>query len=108
MAGASPDGLCGDDGLVEIKCMQPAGHLDLLLGAPIAKAHIMQMQFQLAVTGRQWVDYAAYNPSFPPHLQLFVKRIPRDDAMICELEKDTLKFLAEIDDKISQLARLAA
>lgn len=108
MAGASCDGLVSADGLVEIKCLGAAGHLDLLLGGGIPCAYTKQMQFQMAVTGRQWCDLAAYHPGFPPHLQLLIKRVYHDDAMISELEAETLKFLAEIDDKLMQLGRLAA
>ncbi len=108
MSGASPDGLCGETGLVEIKCMGAAGHLDLLLRGSIPNAHILQMQFQLATTGRMWCDYAAYNPSFPQHLQLYIKRLERDDAMIADLEAETLKFLVEIEEKLEKLKGLTA
>lgn len=106
MSGGSPDGLVAADGLIEIKCMQPAGHLDLLLGGSVAGAHEKQMQFLLAVTGRQWADYVAYNPSFPANLQLHVRRFLRDETMIADIEAEVVKFLAELDEKVTKLEKV--
>ena len=52
MAGASPDGLIGEDGLVEIKCPNTATHIDTLLTQTVPAKYITQMQFQMACTGR--------------------------------------------------------
>ena len=57
MAGCSPDGLVGDDGLVEIKCPNTATHLDILLTDKIDAEYIDQMQFQMACTGRAVVRF---------------------------------------------------
>src|SRR5690606_6597640 len=57
MSGASPDGLIGDDGLVEVKCPNTATHLDTLLGGAIPDKYLKQMQWQMACTGRQWCDF---------------------------------------------------
>ena len=51
---ASPDGLVSDDGLVEIKCPQPAQHLDTLLTETIADRYVVQMLWQMQCTGRRW------------------------------------------------------
>jgi putative phage-type endonuclease len=103
MSGASPDGYVGDDGLIEIKAPQPAGHLETLLSRKVPTKYVTQMMWQLAVTGRQFCDYVSFNPSFPPHLQLFVQRVHRDEAVISELEKQVLAFLAEVDRKVALL-----
>jgi putative phage-type endonuclease len=103
MAGASPDGLVGDDGLIEIKCPQTPAHLDLLLGHKIPQKYEQQMQFQMACTGRQWCDFVSFDPRLPPDLRLFIKSVPRDDAMITAMEKEVTDFLAELDAKIAHL-----
>ena len=102
-AGASPDGLVGDDGMLEMKCPQAAGHLALLLGGDIDLRYASQMQFQMACAGRLWCDFASFNPSFPPHLQLHVRRIKRDDELIATMEDEVRTFLIEVDRKIKQL-----
>ena len=103
MTGASPDGLIGDDGLLEIKCPQPATHLDTLLGQAVPEKYIKQIQWQLACTGRHWCDFASYQPSMPEHMRLFVQRVNRDDKLIEELEAEVIKFLAELDNKLASL-----
>lgn len=103
MAGASPDGYVGSDGLLEIKAPQPATHLETLLGGSIPKKYATQMLWQMASTGRAWVDFVSYCPSFPIHLQLFVRRLHRDSAAIAELEKEVRTFLADVDRKVAQL-----
>lgn len=102
-SGASPDGLCGNDGLVEIKCMGNSNHLNALLAEEIAGKYISQMQWQMACTERAWCDFAAFHPGFPSRMQLFVKRVPRDDRLIAEMEREVTTFLAELDEKINQL-----
>ncbi|MGE5566199.1 MAG: lambda exonuclease family protein [Parcubacteria group bacterium] len=104
MSGASPDGLVGDAGLIEIKCPNTATHLDTLLGEPIAQKYVTQMQWQMAVTGRSWCDFCSFDPRLPEHLQLYVQRVPRDVGLILELEHQVTDFLSEIDTKLAALA----
>ena len=103
MSGASPDGFVDADGLIEIKCPQQAAHLETLLTRKVPAKYVTQMMWQMAVTERQWCDFVSFNPTFPPHLQLFVQRVHRDEAMISELEKEVLAFLADVDRKVVQL-----
>ena len=105
-AHASPDGYVGSDGLVEIKAPISATHIDTLLTQKVPDKYVVQMLWQMSVTGRQWADYISFDPRCPPHLQLFVKRIPRDDVRIAELEKEVRSFLAEVDDTLAKLAKL--
>lgn len=100
---ASPDGLVGDDGLLEIKCAQSAGHLAALLGGSIPDKYVVQALWQMACTGRKWCDLAYYDPRMPEEMRLLVRRIERDDARIAELEKAVREFLAEVDRKIVDL-----
>lgn len=103
MAGASPDGLVGDDGLVEIKCPNTATHIATLRGAPIADKYVKQMQFQLACTGRRWCDYVSFDPRMPVEMQLHCVRVERDDAAIAEIEAAVTAFLAEVDAEVAEL-----
>jgi putative phage-type endonuclease len=103
MSGASPDGLVGDDGLVEIKAPMTATHIDYLLGEPIPDKYYLQMQWQLACTGRKWCDFCSYDPRLPEDMRIFIKRFPRDDAKIAHLEKEVTIFLREIETRISAL-----
>lgn len=103
MTGASPDGLIGLDGMIEIKCPLTATHLDTLASGKPAGKYVTQMQWQMACTGRQWCDFASYDPRLPEHLRLFVTRIERDPAFIAETEAEVIAFLAELDAKIADL-----
>jgi len=103
MAGCSPDGLVSDDGLVEIKAPNTATHLDTLLGSGIADKYHLQMQFQMACTGRQWCDFVSYDPRLPASMKLYVERITRDESLILQLEEAVSEFVTEIDRKVAAL-----
>ena len=105
MSGASPDGLVGGKGLVEIKCPNTATQIDTLLGTPIPGKYITQMQYQMACTGREWCDWASYDPRLPEAMRLLVRRVPRNDAMIDDLEKQVREFLQEIEQKVASLKK---
>jgi putative phage-type endonuclease len=106
MAGASPDGLVGDDGLLEIKCPNTATHIETLMSKTVPGNYNTQMRFQMACTGRQWCDFVSFDNRLPNELQLFVKRVPRDDKFIKQMEDEVVKFLNELDIKIAQLMDL--
>lgn len=105
-SGASPDGLVGGAGLVEIKCPNTATHIDTLLGQSIPAKYETQMQWQMACTGRQWCDFVSYDPRMPDSMRLFVCREARNDDMIKELTEEVGKFLAELDEKVASLTAL--
>jgi putative phage-type endonuclease len=107
MAGASPDGVVGWDGLLEIKCPNSATHIETLLGGKIESKYITQMQWQMACTGTLWCDFVSYDPRMPEHLAIWVKRVPRDDAMIEELESAVRAFLAEVASTVAALEAYA-
>jgi putative phage-type endonuclease len=106
MAGASPDGLVGDNGLLEIKCPNTATHIETLLSQTVPGKYNTQMQFQLASTGREWADFVSFDNRLPAELQLFVKRVPRDNMYIRLMEEEIVKFLNELDIKIAQLMEI--
>lgn len=101
-AGASPDGLVNDDGLVELKCPMSHTHLESILGG-IDDQYKVQVQWQMACTGAKWTDLCSFDPRFPAELQLVIKRFERDDAYIATLEKEVIKFLTELDDKLNKV-----
>ena len=101
--GASPDGLVGSEGLLEIKCPNTATHLETLLTETIPKKYVLQMQTQMACTGRAWCDFMSFDPRLPAELQAWIKRVDRDDAVIAEIENEARIFLAELDAKIDAL-----
>ncbi len=103
MFGCSPDGLVGDDGLVEIKAPNTATHLETLLTETVPGKYVTQMQVQMACTGRAWCDFASFDPRLPANMALFVRRIDRDVSLILELESEVAAFLAEIDAKVEAL-----
>ena len=102
---ASPDGLVGCSGLVEIKCPGESAHLATLMSSKMDRAYYFQAAWQMACTGRQWVDLVSYHPEFPAELQLYVERFRRDDAMIAELETAARVFLAEVEATVAELRR---
>ena len=106
MAGASPDGLVGEDGLLEIKCPNTATHIETLISKVVPGKYNTQMQFQMACTGRQWCDFVSFDNRLPAELQLFVKRVPRDEVFIRLIEAEIVQFLAELDDKINKLMKV--
>lgn len=105
---ASPDGLVGVDGLVEIKCPNSATHIETLKTGKVAKNYIYQMQWQMACTGRAWCDFVSYDPRMPEHLQLFVQRHERDDKLIAELEAKVQAFLDRVQDDLDALNQIEA
>ena len=106
MAGASPDGLVGEDGLVEIKCPNTATHIETLLSGEPDAEYVKQMQWQMACTSRAWCDFVSFDPRMPENLRLFIKRVERDDSQIAELEEEVRKFLAELEGKVLRLKGL--
>ncbi len=103
LSGCSPDGLIGGDGLIEIKCPYTATHIKTLRTGNIDGGYITQMQWQMACTGRQWCDYVSFDPRLEPRMQLFVKRVRRDGAVIAIYEREVMQFQRELDDVMADL-----
>lgn len=104
---ASPDGLVGDDGLIEIKCPASATHIETLKTGKIPTGYIYQMQWQMACADRQWCDFVSFDPRMPENLQLWIKRVPRDDKLIAELEAGVGAFLDGVRDDVAALQAMA-
>ena len=92
LVGCSPDGLVGDDGLIELKCPKPGTHLRWLSGGKVPRQHMIQVQGQLWVSGRAWVDFMSYHPGLPP---LIVRSEP-GEKMQAAFDEAIPAFIAEL------------
>jgi len=90
LIGCSPDGLVGDDGLVEIKCPAPHTHVGCLIDAKLPTAYIPQVQGALWVTGRRWCDFISYHPEMEP----LIVRVKRDEGYIAKMAMLIEAFVA--------------
>ena len=107
-AGASPDGLVGDEGMVEIKCPASSTALEVWLthaqgGNPVDAKYYAQMQWQMRCAGRSWCDYVVFDPRMPAKAQLFIFRVVRNDEWLKIAESEVVTFLAEVDAKVKSL-----
>ena len=100
---ASPDGAIGDQGLLELKCPEPAEHMRMLLGGKIKAAYETQADWQLACSERKWVDWCSFSPEFPIAMQLFKVRIYRDIGRIVALEAEVADFIREVKEAVEKL-----
>jgi putative phage-type endonuclease len=103
MSGASPDGLVGDDGMVEIKCPNTATHIETVLSNNIDNKYILQMMWQMRCTNRKWCDFVSFDPRMPEELQLKVIRVEFDQGTIDQIESEVKEFLSEVDKKVHKL-----
>lgn len=102
-SGCSPDGLIGEDGLVEIKRKIPAHHIEYIFKNRVPPEYVKQMTWQLAVTGRKWNDFCSYCPELPENMQLFICRLHRDEEAIKAMETAVIEFNASVDKMIEDL-----
>ena len=96
-AGASPDGLVGEDGLIEIKCLNIKNHNEIVKKQTLPKQYNLQIQFQLACTNRAWCDFVAYHPD--SHHSLYVKRVLPEYDLIKEIHEKAIIFVGEVEEK---------
>jgi hypothetical protein len=106
--GASPDGLIGTPGGLEMKCPHDEQvHIKTILtGMP--EEHTGQVQGNMLVTGREWWDFASYDPRQKESLRLYVQRIYRNETYIAKLLAGLLQFNAEVEAMIQRLEAKAA
>lgn len=107
-AGASPDGLVGDDGLIEIKCPNTATHIETLLNNKIDNKYILQMHWQMICTHRKWCDFVSYDPRMPEGLKYWCQRVERDSEIENAILDEVIKFDNETIAKVQSLKKLAA
>jgi putative phage-type endonuclease len=101
--GASPDGLVGSDGLVEIKCPNSATHIDTLLSEKVPVKYVTQMQVQMMCCQREWCDFVSFDPRLPGDMNFWMKRVWADEDRQKEIETEVRLFLLEAEDKLQKL-----
>lgn len=101
--GASPDGLIGNDGLIEIKCPTSSVHMEYMMSENTPQRYMYQMQWQMACTERAWCDFVSFDPRFSGEYQMFSMRVYRNQETIDELESEVVIFLEEVEIKYNQL-----
>ena len=106
MCGASPDGLVGEKGLIEIKCPNTSTHIETLINGTIDNKYMLQMQWQMACTDREWCDFVSFDPRMPEPLQLKIIRVPMNEALVVDLENQVEQFLNEVQEKVEFLNNL--
>jgi predicted phage-related endonuclease len=99
IAGASPDSLVGDVGLLEIKTKLAHLQIEVLESDKVPSEHIAQLQGQLWISGREWVDFVSYWPGLP----IFIKRVTRDQPYIDGIEKAVIAFNHELYALVSRI-----
>lgn len=98
--GASPDRLVGDRGLLEIKCPSEPIHMSYLLRmGSVYEAYKLQVQGQLWLSGRDWVDVLSFHPELPPALI----RMDRDQGCIDVLSKAVMDFSERLETASTML-----
>lgn len=102
--GYSPDGLVGDDGLIEIKSRRPQGQLLAFITNTVPTSNMAQLQTGMFVTGRSWVDYVSFSAGLP----LFVKRVYADPAWFAAIDAAATQFEENITRIIGDYTTAAA
>lgn len=101
--GASPDGLVGDNGLVEIKCPNTATHIETLRGSKIDRKYLLQMHWQMICTGRDWCDFVSFDPRLLFEMQIHIRRVERDADLSKEITDEVTQFITELDEAVADL-----
>jgi hypothetical protein len=108
-AGVSLDGHIGDfAGIIEIKCPQPAAHLEAVRSGAIPPEYFSQVVHGLWLTGAAWADWISYSPDFPERLQFVCIRMRRDEAELNTYELAVRLFLGEVETEAAGILALAA
>ena len=104
--GYSTDGLVGDNGLIEIKCLVSAEKLIAMWDTGDLSEYMHQMQTGMWITGRQWCDFVMYAPQLAPvGKDLFLRRVPRDERFIEKMEDGLMEFMRRVDENVVILRR---
>ena len=106
MCGCSPDGLVDDDGLIEIKVPNTKTHLETVLHGKIDRSYMLQMQWQMECSGRDWCDFVSYDPRLPENIQIYIIRVDKKQEVIDSIKTAVQAFLselAELENKIRSL-----
>ena len=104
--GYSPDGMVGDDGLIEVKAPRPKSHVATILSGEVPGYHMAQLQAGLLVSGRSWIDYISFHGGLP----MWTKRVHADqrwqDAIVQavrDFENNARLMVAMYEDAVIDL-----
>jgi putative phage-type endonuclease len=100
--GISPDGLVGDDGLLEVKCPNTTTQLKRALSDDYSADYKAQIQMQLWVTEREWCDFLSFDPRLECSAGYLQQRVMRDEEYIEEMKVKVYAFV----DKMSELINI--
>lgn len=100
--GCSPDGLVGDDGMVEIKSPNTTTHIEYILAGKAPTKYTAQIQGGLWVCDRQWCDFISFDPRMKSN-RIFVVRVERDQAYIDNLKREVIGFMLDLNELIKKL-----
>ena len=101
--GISPDGLIGEDGLLEIKCPATTTQIKRALSSDYSSDYKAQIQMQLWVTERQWCDFVSFDPRLDCEASYLQQRVERDEEYIEEMKEKVYKFIEEMNKSIIKL-----
>jgi len=103
--GYSPDGLVGDDGLIECKSRKQKFQIQTIATNEVPEEYVLQLQTGLLVTGREWIDFVSYSGGLP----LFVKRVFPDAEMQAAIVAAATAFEQRVAERVAEYhATLAA
>jgi putative phage-type endonuclease len=103
-AGASPDGLVGEDGGIEIKCLTTANHLSILKSKQVPQEYYDQIQWNMVCCERFKWDFVCFDPRLPERLQMVIIPVMYDENRVAELESEVRKMNAEVEQAMKELA----
>lgn len=106
--GYSPDGLVGEDGLIEIKAPRAKTHVRTILADEVPGYYMAQCQAGLLVSGREWIDFVSYVGGMP----MFVKRVTPEPiwfdaitAACIQFEKDAAQLVADYESRVADMPK---
>ena len=99
--GCSPDGLIGDEGLIEIKAPKASTHVKYLLAGKLPSDYVPQVQGQLWITGCKFCDFMSYHPDCDP----LIVRVERDEDYIAGLAAEVDKMAKKLDSAFKKLTK---
>jgi putative phage-type endonuclease len=101
--GISPDGLVGEDGLLEVKCPNTTTQIKRALSDDYSSDYKAQIQMQLWVTERKWCDFVSFDPRLDCAAGYLQQRVERDEEYIEEMKEKVYKFVEEMNKSIIKL-----
>lgn len=102
-AAASPDGLVGDKGGIEIKCPKTTTHIKWMLAGTVPEEHAAQCLWNMACAERDWWDFVSYDPRLPDGLRIFTVRMHRDEELVFAIQAGVCEFNEEVDALVTEL-----